>query len=216
MKFDRMPQRACSLCVDKINDFYEFREMCVFTNNQTRKLLNLPEPTKPAAAQMIQLDVESILGIDGSDVKNEPGPSKSKKSKKTAAAPPTTTTKGGPSTATKGGPSTAAKGGQATAAKGGPSTSTKGGRGRKRESIESLPSKCEIADDELLAVSHVVPDARAPKVPKAKANKGGANALLQPKPLNQREKKREAQQKKEEKFVRSILKYFHTAVFDSL
>ncbi|TDG50022.1 hypothetical protein AWZ03_003532 [Drosophila navojoa] len=38
---DKMPQTMCSLCVDKINDFYEFREMCYATNNQTRKLLGL-------------------------------------------------------------------------------------------------------------------------------------------------------------------------------
>ncbi|KAH8420739.1 hypothetical protein KR222_003653 [Zaprionus bogoriensis] len=38
---DKMPQTMCSLCVEKINDFYEFREMCFTTNNQTRKLLGL-------------------------------------------------------------------------------------------------------------------------------------------------------------------------------
>lgn len=38
-----MPQTMCSLCVDKINDFYEFREMCFATNNQTRKLLGLKQ-----------------------------------------------------------------------------------------------------------------------------------------------------------------------------
>lgn len=36
-----MPQSACGLCVDKINDFYEFREMCYATDVQTRKLLGL-------------------------------------------------------------------------------------------------------------------------------------------------------------------------------
>lgn len=40
---DKMPQTMCSLCVDKINDFYEFREMCFATNNQTRKLLGLKQ-----------------------------------------------------------------------------------------------------------------------------------------------------------------------------
>ncbi|KAH8250394.1 hypothetical protein KR026_012187 [Drosophila bipectinata] len=45
---DKMPQTMCSLCVDKINDFYEFREMCYATNKQTRNLLGLKqeEPTK--------------------------------------------------------------------------------------------------------------------------------------------------------------------------
>uniref|UniRef100_A0A0A1XCI9 Zinc finger protein 837 n=1 Tax=Zeugodacus cucurbitae TaxID=28588 RepID=A0A0A1XCI9_ZEUCU len=40
-KEDKMPQSACGLCVDKINDFYEFREMCYATDVQTRKLLGL-------------------------------------------------------------------------------------------------------------------------------------------------------------------------------
>ncbi|EDV43637.1 uncharacterized protein Dana_GF18590 [Drosophila ananassae] len=45
---DKMPQTMCSLCVDKINDFYEFREMCYATNKQTRNLLGLQqlEPEK--------------------------------------------------------------------------------------------------------------------------------------------------------------------------
>lgn len=42
-----MPQTMCSLCVDKINDFYEFREMCYATNAQTRKLLGLKNIKKP-------------------------------------------------------------------------------------------------------------------------------------------------------------------------
>lgn len=44
MKNDQMPKNICSLCVDKINDFYEYREMCWATNSQTRKLLGIPEP----------------------------------------------------------------------------------------------------------------------------------------------------------------------------
>ncbi|XP_017083205.2 uncharacterized protein LOC108116029 [Drosophila eugracilis] len=45
---DKMPQTMCSQCVDKINDFYEFREMCYATNKQTRNLLGLKqiEPTR--------------------------------------------------------------------------------------------------------------------------------------------------------------------------
>lgn len=42
-KDDKMPQTMCSLCVDKINDFYEFREMCYATNKQTRNLLGLKQ-----------------------------------------------------------------------------------------------------------------------------------------------------------------------------
>ena len=36
-----MPQFMCTLCVDKINDFFEFREMCYATDGQTRKLLGI-------------------------------------------------------------------------------------------------------------------------------------------------------------------------------
>lgn len=47
-KDDKMPQNICSLCVDKINDFYEYRLMCAATNLQTRTILNLNlvEPTR--------------------------------------------------------------------------------------------------------------------------------------------------------------------------
>lgn len=42
-----MPQSICTLCADKINDFFEYREMCGATNIQTRKLLGIPlEVTK--------------------------------------------------------------------------------------------------------------------------------------------------------------------------
>lgn len=37
-----MPQSICTLCADKINDFFEYREMCGATNIQTRKLLGIP------------------------------------------------------------------------------------------------------------------------------------------------------------------------------
>lgn len=36
-----MPQTICTLCADKINDFFEYREMCGATNIQTRKLLGI-------------------------------------------------------------------------------------------------------------------------------------------------------------------------------
>ncbi|KAH8381554.1 hypothetical protein KR093_008043 [Drosophila rubida] len=53
---DKMPQTMCSLCVDKINDFFEFREMCHATNKQTRKLLGL----KQAEPQKL-IDVKPIF-----------------------------------------------------------------------------------------------------------------------------------------------------------
>lgn len=40
-KDDKMPQTVCITCIDKINNFYDFREICHATNIQTRKLLGL-------------------------------------------------------------------------------------------------------------------------------------------------------------------------------
>ncbi|ETN59063.1 hypothetical protein AND_009346 [Anopheles darlingi] len=40
-KDDQMPQQICQLCLEKVNDFYEYRLMCAATNVQTRSLLNL-------------------------------------------------------------------------------------------------------------------------------------------------------------------------------
>ncbi|KAH8312101.1 hypothetical protein KR044_009411 [Drosophila immigrans] len=54
---DKMPQTMCSLCVDKINDFFEFREMCHATNKQTRNLLGL----KQADPQKLLMDVKPIF-----------------------------------------------------------------------------------------------------------------------------------------------------------
>lgn len=90
MKNDRMPQRICALCVDKINDFYEFREMCQASNVQTRKLLNLPDPAKAKPPKKLAIkteeddDVESIFGIVGAEAKPkvEPVQKPAKKSKK--------------------------------------------------------------------------------------------------------------------------------------
>lgn len=100
MKNDRMPQRICALCVDKINDFYEFREMCQATNVQTRKLLNLPDPAKVKPPKKVTIktdedeDVESIFGIVGAEVKpkDELLQKPAKKSKKSATATATTAT----------------------------------------------------------------------------------------------------------------------------
>lgn len=93
MKNDRMPQRICALCIDKINDFYEFREMCQATNVQTRKLLNLPDITKVKASKKVTIkteddSVESILGISGTEVilADEKVQKGGKKTKKTVAA----------------------------------------------------------------------------------------------------------------------------------
>ncbi|XP_060646136.1 nucleolar protein dao-5 [Drosophila nasuta] len=67
---DKMPQTMCSLCVDKINDFFEFREMCHATNKQTRKLLGL----KQADPQTL-MDVKPIF-------KSEPLPTGNKRGRK--------------------------------------------------------------------------------------------------------------------------------------
>lgn len=92
MKNDRMPQKICALCIDKINDFFEFREMCQATNIQTRKLLNLPDVTKVKTPKKVTIKteeedaVESIFGISGSEVKRkaEQVQKASKKAKKGA------------------------------------------------------------------------------------------------------------------------------------
>ncbi|XP_052748317.1 protein PFC0760c-like [Galleria mellonella] len=39
---DKMPPLICELCVDKVNDFYDFMEMCKQTNKRTRLRLGLP------------------------------------------------------------------------------------------------------------------------------------------------------------------------------
>lgn len=87
-----MPQRICMLCVDKINDFHEYRQMCIATNAQTRNLLNLPpEQPKKIAAKKIGSkcgkDAESIFGIVGEEfeVKIEPNNKTTKKTKKSIA-----------------------------------------------------------------------------------------------------------------------------------
>ena len=47
---DKMPQEMCIMCLDKINDFYEFRLMAENTEKQTREALGLPAPPPPALA----------------------------------------------------------------------------------------------------------------------------------------------------------------------
>ncbi|XP_053622885.1 uncharacterized protein LOC128682280 isoform X2 [Plodia interpunctella] len=48
---DKMPPLICELCVDKVNDFYEFMEICRQTNKRTRMRLGLPlqAPKKSAS-----------------------------------------------------------------------------------------------------------------------------------------------------------------------
>ncbi|KAH8363669.1 hypothetical protein KR084_012872 [Drosophila pseudotakahashii] len=62
---DKMPQTMCSQCVDKINDFYEFREMCYATNKQTRNLLGLKqiEPTKLIDLRPIVKEEPQLPGV---------------------------------------------------------------------------------------------------------------------------------------------------------
>lgn len=48
---DKMPQQMCVMCMDKINDFYEFRLMAENTEKQTREALGLPPPPPPTLAQ---------------------------------------------------------------------------------------------------------------------------------------------------------------------
>ncbi|XP_020807929.1 titin [Drosophila serrata] len=64
---DKMPQTMCSLCVDKINDFYEFREMCYATNKQTRNLLGLKavEPEKLIKLKPIIKSEPQLMGPGG-------------------------------------------------------------------------------------------------------------------------------------------------------
>ncbi|CAH2083396.1 unnamed protein product [Euphydryas editha] len=47
---DKMPPLICELCVDKVNDFYEFLEMCRQTNKRTRLRLGLPPQAMPRGA----------------------------------------------------------------------------------------------------------------------------------------------------------------------
>ncbi|XP_054746532.1 uncharacterized protein LOC129248429 [Anastrepha obliqua] len=72
-KDDKMPQSACVLCVDKINDFYEFREMCYATDVQTRKLLGLKGGSQK---KNITADVKPII-----DIKEETGVKRGRKRK---------------------------------------------------------------------------------------------------------------------------------------
>ncbi|XP_067619244.1 uncharacterized protein [Eurosta solidaginis] len=78
VKDDKMPQSACSLCVDKINDFYEFREMCYATDIQTRKLLGLKREIQKKNTTNVKpiVDVKPVI-----DIKEEVGPKRGRKRK---------------------------------------------------------------------------------------------------------------------------------------
>lgn len=159
-----MPQQICSLCCDKINDFYEFREMCAATNEQTRKLLRLPDKPMPKKVIAVPSDdddegAESIFGVLGGDEPEEKfDPKATKKLKKGIA---------------------------------------------KKAARTTGKVKRETADDGS-EVSIVISDEDADYVPKKrvkkkKGNEGSSMALLlAPKELNERERQRELEQKKNE------------------
>jgi hypothetical protein len=71
-----MPPSLCSLCNDKINDFYEYRLMCNATDIQTRILLGLPPQMKPE--EMLKLDEEILPSFEREPDK----PSASRKGKR--------------------------------------------------------------------------------------------------------------------------------------
>lgn len=179
MKNDRMPQRICAMCVDKISDFYEFREMCQATNIQTRKLLNIPEPKAPkkVAIKSEEPDVESIFGIVGADTKDtkskaEPPPKPLKKSKKMPA--PSTTTS---------------------------ATNENRFRGMTKREIEITLELERIKKEEDEEKQAKLTDTRTKngKRKKVTAKAPTDGMLLAPKEPNQRERKREIEQKRIEK-----------------
>lgn len=195
-----MPQCICTLCCDKINDFYEFREMCTATNIQTRKLLNLPDPQKRLTKKVTikslddneQNDVESIFGVVGDDIKSEPSTSQ-KAAKKTK------------------------KGNSSTPAAMATATNDARFRGMTKREIEvaleleriKKEEEEQTANEELLEVAATNRGKGAKKKEDKKkklkaTNKKGANEptqpLLAPKELNQRERKREIEAKKVEKY----------------
>lgn len=177
----------CTLCADKISDFYEFREMCQATNIQTRKLLNLPDPTKIKAPKKITIKtdddvVESILGISGTETKSktEPVSKTGKKSKK------------------------------ATASTSSAATTSNENRFRgmtKREieiTLELERIKKEDEDEKIAKVAETAATTTG-RTKNGKKKKSNAKAtsvdtpLLAPKAPNQRERKREMEQKRIEK-----------------
>ena len=82
LRNDKMPQAVCTLCADKIGDFFEFREMCSATNVQTRQLLGLPDVVEkkkkklpPVKRRKIKIEEEeSIFGVVGDASHSEKKP----------------------------------------------------------------------------------------------------------------------------------------------
>lgn len=185
LKNDKMPQRICALCIDKINDFYEFREMCQATNIQTRKLLNLPDITKIKAPKKVTIKtdedaVESILGISDTETKpkTEPMPKTGKKSKKATTSTSSTAT----------------------------ASNENRFRGMTKREIEitlELERIKKEEEDEMIAkVAETTTTTGRTKNGKKKKSNAKATLdtpLLAPKAPNQRERKREMEQKRIEK-----------------
>ncbi|XP_046976176.1 uncharacterized protein LOC124542262 [Vanessa cardui] len=63
-----MPQLICELCVNKVDDFYEFLEMCRQTNKRTRLRLGLPPQAMPRGASD---DGDCILVVTEPEFINE-------------------------------------------------------------------------------------------------------------------------------------------------
>nr|XP_034838780.1 uncharacterized protein LOC117994914 [Maniola hyperantus] len=71
---DKMPPLICEVCLDKVNDFYEFLEHCRQTNKQTRLRLGLPPQSLPRGAPDAGdciLGVTEPIFVDNED-SNEP------------------------------------------------------------------------------------------------------------------------------------------------
>lgn len=113
-KDDKMPQNICSLCVDKINDFYEYRLMCAATNLQTRTILNLNlvEPTRkllnfgdlpqlePSVKEEEKKDVKKVVEVATSS-SSSISPSAGIKKGKKKRGPPSPSPSPGPTTRIK-------------------------------------------------------------------------------------------------------------------
>lgn len=89
-----MPQTMCCLCVDKINDFYEFREMCYATNAQTRKLLGLKDVKKPVVdiKPKVEIKEETIVPTASSSTSNNKNANRKRKTEEIKEEIPTTPT----------------------------------------------------------------------------------------------------------------------------
>lgn len=170
-----MPQRICTMCFDKINDFHEYRQMCMATNVQTRKLLNLPpeQPKKAPKKVTIKTDTsrsaESIFGIVGEDsaIKIEPANKTAKKTKKSSATV---------------------------------TIDESSIRSLTQQEIE-MALKLEETKQEADDVDWSANRPKSKRVKKPSAKSKATALLLAPKELNQRERKREIEHKKIEKYV---------------